>query len=186
MAAAVALLRADNSVADSRVVRLEWVAPLASPAATTASPAVSSSPVPQFPAASPQFPVAAPSFPPAASLPPATAAAPPVSNAPPAPAVAAPQPTRHLDRQEIAILMQRGQDFVAARDLGSARLMFRRAAEAGDARAALAMGQTYDPSMTAQAGAGFADVAQAREWYQKAATLGAPEARQRLEALRGR
>ena len=49
--------------------------------------------------------------------------------------------------------MQQGEQFVASGDLVTARLVFQRAAEAGDATAALAMGATYDPTVLAKLGA---------------------------------
>jgi TPR repeat protein len=64
--------------------------------------------------------------------------------------------------------------------------MLKRAAEAGNPRAALALGATYDPDMLRKMGVlGFApDVAQARAWYERAAALGSGEASRRLAALR--
>ena len=50
-----------------------------------------------------------------------------------------------------------------------------RGAEARDARAALLLGTTYDPALLKQFGAnGLADVAQARNWYQKARNGASP------------
>ena len=51
-----------------------------------------------------------------------------------------------LDPEEIATLVKRGQDFIANGDLASARLVLRRAAEGGDAQAALLLGSTFDPA----------------------------------------
>src|SRR5262245_29692800 len=50
-----------------------------------------------------------------------------------------------LDPREVDALIKQGQQFVAARDFASARLVFQRAAEAGSAAAALALGASYDP-----------------------------------------
>ena len=73
-------------------------------------------------------------------------------------------------------------------DVVTARTAFQRAAEAGDAKAAVALGATYDPTVLAKLGVvGIsADVAKARSWYQKAEKLGSPDARQRLELLADR
>ena len=70
-------------------------------------------------------------------------------------------------------------------DVTAARLAFRRAAESGDAQAALALGGTFDPLVLKSLGAVgvAADPAQARGWYQKAAELGSRDARQRLNQL---
>jgi TPR repeat protein len=84
--------------------------------------------------------------------------------------------------------MKQGERFTAAGDLATARLLFQRAAEAGDATAALAMGATYDPFVLASLGVlGMsADLGKARSWYEKAKELGSPEASRRLELLANR
>src|SRR5205085_2735935 len=106
---------------------------------------------------------------------------------------AAPQPPRQvalrqLDADEIATLIRRGEEFIANGDLAAARLMLQRAAEAGDARAALALAGTYDPTVLEQLGVkGFApDVALAQAWYEKAKDFGSADAPQRLERLASR
>jgi hypothetical protein len=93
-----------------------------------------------------------------------------------------------LDPEQIKLLMKQGEQFIAAGDFVTARVAFQRAAEAGDANAAVAVGATYDPTALAKLGAvGIgADVAKARSWYQKAEELGSPDARRRLEVLAGR
>jgi hypothetical protein len=98
---------------------------------------------------------------------------------------AQPKASLHLDQTEIMTLLKRGADFLRSGDFASARLLLRRAAEAGNAEAALALGSTYDPLMLRQLRAiGIApDVAQARQWYQTAAELGASAAQQRLAKL---
>jgi hypothetical protein len=89
------------------------------------------------------------------------------------------------DREEVAALVSRGQTYLANGEVVSARLVFRRAAEAGDAQAALALGGTYDPLVLKSLGVigVAADKAQARGWYQKAAELGSREAPQRIDQL---
>ena len=59
------------------------------------------------------------------------------------------------------------------------------AAEAGDARAALALGATYDSDMQRKLGVlgVAADAGQARAWYGKAAEYGSGEATRRLEQI---
>ena len=95
---------------------------------------------------------------------------------------------RALDAEQIKLLMKQGEQFIAAGDVVTARTAFQRAAEAGDAKAAVALGATYDPTVLAKLGVvGIsADVAKARSWYQKAEKLGSPDARQRLELLADR
>jgi TPR repeat protein len=90
-----------------------------------------------------------------------------------------------LDAEEIATLLRRGQDFLKTGDIASARLVLRRAANAGNAQAALALGASFDSVFLAELGVlGFApDPAHARAWYQRAAELGSTEAPRRLERL---
>jgi hypothetical protein len=109
----------------------------------------------------------------------AASAARPDTPAPPATAKPARNP------QEIALLVERGRALFDAGDVVSARLFFRRAANAGDAAAAVAMGATYDPDILAKR---FirgieADAQEAREWYEKARLLGSPEGPRRIEML---
>ena len=70
-------------------------------------------------------------------------------------------------------------------DLVTARILFQRAAEVGDATAAMALGATYDPNVLAKLGvAGMAaNVEKARSWYRKAESQGSAEATRRLRAL---
>jgi hypothetical protein len=95
---------------------------------------------------------------------------------------------RALDAEKIKLLMKQGEQSMAAGDVVTARIAFQRAAEAGDAKAAVALGATYDPTVLAKLGVvGIgADVAKARSWYQKAEKLGSPDAKQRLEILADR
>ncbi len=95
---------------------------------------------------------------------------------------------RTLDPEEIKLLVKQGEQFAEAGDLAGARILFQRAAEAGDATAATALGATYDPTVLAKLGAvGIgADLERARFWYQKAASLGSTDARRRLDLLANR
>jgi hypothetical protein len=92
---------------------------------------------------------------------------------------------RRLDPEDIKRLIKQGEQFAATGDLITARLVFQRAAEAGDATAALAMGASYDPIVLARLGfRGIsANVAKARSWYEKAKEFGSSEAPHRLELL---
>jgi hypothetical protein len=99
-----------------------------------------------------------------------------------------PASIRRLEPEDIKRLIKQGEQFAAAGDLVTARLVFQRAAEAGDATAALAMGASYDPIVLAQLGfwGTRADVGKARSWYEKAKEFGSPEASRRLELLANR
>ena len=94
-------------------------------------------------------------------------------------------PLRRLDREEIAYLLKRGEELLAAGELGPARLVLRRAAEAGHPNAAFALAITYDPILLeARRVVGVApDIAMARAWYEKAKELGSTDASRRLELL---
>jgi len=92
---------------------------------------------------------------------------------------------RALDDETIKLLLQQGEQLVGAGDLVSARQVYRRAAEAGNPAAALALGATYDPAVLARVGlpGTGADIAKARSWYEKAKEFGSAEAPRRLETL---
>jgi hypothetical protein len=94
-------------------------------------------------------------------------------------------PLRQLNREEIAYLLKRGEELVAAGELGPARLALRRAAEAGDPNATFVLATTYDPILLrARKVIGVApDVAMARAWYEKAKEFGSIDAPRRLELL---
>jgi hypothetical protein len=91
----------------------------------------------------------------------------------------------HLDPNEIASSLKRGDALIASGDLAAARLVLRRAADAGDARAAMTLAETYDPAILEKLGVHgvVPDLAMARGWYEKAKQFGATEATQRLELL---
>jgi TPR repeat protein len=121
--------------------------------------------------------------PPAEALP--VAVPPPTAPPPSSDATAAQTVSLPLDADEIAMLIKRGKDAFSTGDLAAARLLLRRAAEAGSAEAALALGATFDPLVIRRLGAiGAApDAAQARQWYQKAVALGSATASQPLAQL---
>jgi TPR repeat protein len=91
----------------------------------------------------------------------------------------------HLDPGEIASSLRRGNDLIASGDLAAARLVLRRAANAGDAHAAMTLAGTYDPAVLEKLGVhGFVpDAAMARVWYERARKAGSAAAPQRLELL---
>jgi hypothetical protein len=106
-------------------------------------------------------------------------------DAAPAPTASAEPSRRHLDASEITLFMQQGAELMARGDISAARSMFKRAADGGDAAAAFALAETYDPLAIKKLGAmGITgDVAVARDWYEKAKALGSTEAPERLIAL---
>jgi hypothetical protein len=61
-------------------------------------------------------------------------------------------PVRMLGPQEIALLVEQGEQLVTAGDLATARSVLQRAAEAGDANAAAALAAIYDPSVLKKLG----------------------------------
>ena len=130
--------------------------------------------------------------PPAPAVAPVVAALPvaasPAAASPPAPVAQDMIPTvaiHHLDPSEIASSLRRGNALIASGDLAAARLVLRRAADAGDARAAMTLAETYDPAILEKLGVHgvVPDVAMARGWYEKAKKFGSAEAPQRLELL---
>src|SRR5260370_375820 len=94
-------------------------------------------------------------------------------------------PTRQLNPEQIADLIERGSEFLALGDMNSARLLFERAAAARDPKAAFALAATYDPIALPELGIHVpaADLGRARDWYHKALELGSPGAARRLELL---
>jgi hypothetical protein len=90
-----------------------------------------------------------------------------------------------LGTDELASLVKRAQGFINAGDFSAARLLLRRAAEAGSAEAALALGATFDPDFLRKSRAvGIdPDVGRARQWYRKAVDLGSPVAAKQLDSL---
>jgi len=90
--------------------------------------------------------------------------------------------------QDVKLLIERGKQFFEVGDLIAARILFMRAANAGDAAAAVAMGATYDPVILADRGVRgvAADLDKARSWYERAKEMGSPEGPRRLEMLANR
>jgi TPR repeat protein len=116
----------------------------------------------------------------AAAEPPPAAALAAVEVPRPVPVAAPAKPA--LRREEIAMMIERGRVLFEAGDLAAARLFFRRAANAGEPTAALAMAATYDPEVLTQH---FirgieADAGEAQKWYAKAREMG-----QRVEMAQG-
>jgi len=103
-------------------------------------------------------------------------------------ALAAPTPATpnlRLSAAEISELLAHGDARLQTGDVVSARLFYERAAAAGDGRAALRLGATFDPAFLGLAGLRNVqgDAAEARSWYSRALDLGAAEAKRQLNSL---
>ena len=99
--------------------------------------------------------------------------------------VAKPATARPLDAGMLDLLLKRGDAMLALGDLAAARLLYERAAAAGDSRGAIGVGRTYDPKVLLQIGArGIqADPDRAAAWYHKAQDLGDTTAAAQLRQL---
>jgi hypothetical protein len=104
-----------------------------------------------------------------------------VAPAPPIAAIAVETPSEplaadgpRLSAAEIAALVARGDAFLAAGDIASARLFFERGADSGDGRAAMRMAVTYDTTFLDRAGLrGLgSDPERAAFWFRRARELG--------------
>jgi hypothetical protein len=86
---------------------------------------------------------------------------------------------------DLTLLLSRGDAMLALGDISAARLLYQRAAALGSARAATAVGKTYDPVflVSIQANGIAADRTAAATWYRKSAALGDPEGTDRLARL---
>jgi hypothetical protein len=87
--------------------------------------------------------------------------------------------------EEARRLCAQGLVALAQGYIAGARAYLERAAEAGDARALLALGETYDPAALARIGArGIkGDAARARDYYSQALAAGLGDARERMAAI---
>jgi hypothetical protein len=79
---------------------------------------------------------------------------------------------------ETETLLDQGDQFLSQSDAASARLLYQRAAEAGDGRGALRIGMTFDPVFLARLRLHGVrpDKAQAIAWYRRASALGNADA----------
>jgi hypothetical protein len=112
---------------------------------------------------------------------PATSAAP----ADPAPISPAAPVRPGLSAADITDLLDHGDALLGIGDIASARLFYERAVEAGNGRAALHLGASFDPAFLGRAGLNKmqADSAQAHFWYDRAVDLEALEAKLRLNRV---
>jgi hypothetical protein len=171
------LYTTDGATLVTTFVRLTWASVQSDGAAVVAMSTAATAPAPI--AAAPPAPVA-----PAAPEPQAIATPPQA-----AAAVATPQahaePVQQLSPNEVAGLVRRAQELLASGDLQGARVLLMRAADAQNARAALLLAKTFDPITLRQLSTADPgpDLAQARNWYQRAKEWGSPEAQRQLDAL---
>jgi hypothetical protein len=96
------------------------------------------------------------------------------------------QSATNSDRSEpIELLIGRSEKLVSEGNVEAARTLLQPAAQARDARAALAIGATYDPIILAilKAHGVAPDISLALDWYKKARDFGSLEAEQRLRSL---
>lgn len=86
---------------------------------------------------------------------------------------------------EIAKLVADGKTQLASGQVATARLLFQRAAEAGNGEAARLLGDTYDPAKLFALGVRgtSGDMEKAIHWYERADELGDPQAKARLAPL---
>jgi hypothetical protein len=156
------------------------------------SPEPLASPAPEIKPAAIESPPPSPSAPPPpspeASSPPPAAASPPAAALGSGPTVTAsqPQPTVTLSQDQIASLMKRSRDLIAAGDVASARLVLTHLADAGVAQASFVLACTFDSSVLANLRVVGVkpDPEKALAWYSLAAEQGSEEAKQHLQALR--
>jgi hypothetical protein len=89
------------------------------------------------------------------------------------------------DRSAGRQLREAGDARTVEGDIASARLFYERAADAGDAQAALDLGNSFNPAFLERLGVlGIrGDVVAAARWYRRARTLGAPDAARALQTL---
>ena len=104
----------------------------------------------------------------------------------PAPAALPVEPGASI--AEISALLARGDSLFGVGDVASARLFYERAANAGDAQAALKLGETYDPLFLARARLNGVrgDLAAATRWYRRARDLGSSDAEILLKSVENR
>jgi hypothetical protein len=147
--------------------------PLAAPTPASERPAVAAAapPAAVTPTLEPPMPSAT-----------ATSAPPPIAP-PQAPARTANEPA--LSASQRQALLSHGDAFLLAGDLTSARLVYQRAANAGDGTAALRLGATFDAAFLERAHLGrlAGDPEKAVTWYRRARDLGNPEAEILLKSL---
>ena len=97
-------------------------------------------------------------------------------------------PASGLSDAQNTELLDHGDSLLRNGDVASARLFYERAADAGDGRAALRLGATFDPAFLSRLGLGTlqANPAESRSWYSRARDLGAVDTKRQLNSLEAR
>jgi hypothetical protein len=110
----------------------------------------------------------------------------PVDETPQSSSVATvPAAAQVLSAGQITELLTRGDTFLHAGDLTSARLFYERAADAGDPEAAMRMGASFDPAFLDRVGLQVrGDAAKALSWYRHALDLAASKTDRQAESSR--
>jgi hypothetical protein len=172
-----------------------YVAAAEAPTAPPSLPATPSAVVPAAPQplsppalAQPAVAMAVPSAAAEPTPPPPVAPAAPAAASPPiasAPLPAKPTNQAVLTDTQRQALLSRGDAFLIAGDVMSARLFYQRGADAGDSMAALRLGETFDAAFLQRAGLGRVanDPKKAAVWYRRARDLGNAEAEILLKVL---
>lgn len=118
------------------------------------------------------------------------AAAPPPPASAPVPAANAPGKTvRDIVGEYLATkptpeaMLAKARDYAKAGEMAAAFLVFRRAAETGNAPAQLELATFYDPLATPPKAGFTADGPRAADWYERAALAGSAEAQRKLGLL---
>jgi hypothetical protein len=165
------LYTTDGAILVTAFIQLTW-ASARSDSAAVAAASTTAAPPASVAAAPPAAVAPAPAQPPSQ----AAAAATPQARA---------EPIQELSPNEVAALVRRAQELLASGDLQGARVLLKRAADAQNARAALLLAKTFDPITLRQLSTADPgpDLAQARNWYQRAKEWGSPEAQRQLDAL---
>ena len=78
-----------------------------------------------------------------------------------------------LTSEQITALLNRGDGFLSMADIEAARLLYERAAGAGNSEAAIRLGATFDPEFLTRSGLRNipGDVSAAKYWYRRARDL---------------
>ena len=88
-------------------------------------------------------------------------------------------PSMHLDEAAQSAYLAKARELLGLGQIAAARLVLQRAADAGNAEAALNLGDTYDPLRLFEMGTRgiVGDLEKAEFWYEKADELGSAEAK---------
>jgi hypothetical protein len=120
---------------------------------------------------------------PVAAAPPPPAPPPPVEAAIPAKSIREVVAEYVATKPAPEAMLTKGREFAQTGNMNGAFLVWRHAAEAGNAPAQVEVAAFYDPVTPQPKGAFTADGARAADWYERAALAGLPDAQRRLGLL---